>query len=508
MNDYSVQKDVYVMALSDNDKNSIKKNAFMNVLLTVSSVVFPIVSFPYASRVLSPSGIGKVSFGTSFIAYFSMIAQLGIPTYGVRACAKVRDDKYKLTRTVHELLAINLIMNVVTYSILIIAILSFSKIQENEKLIILLSSTIILNSIGVEWLYKALEKYSYITIRSIAFKIIGLVALFLLVRNQDDYIMYGAITIFASSASNILNFINVRKFLYFQNVGNYNFKRHINSVLTFFAMACATTVYTNLDIIMLGFMTKDNEVGYYSAAVKIKGILVAVVTSVGAVILPRASYYIENGDLKSFRIISNKALRFVLFAAIPTVIFFIIYAKEGIIFLSGGAFEPSVHPMQVIMPTVLFIGITNIFGIQMLVPLGREKQVLLSEIIGAIIDMVLNVFLIPLYGALGAAIGTLVAEIAVLLYQLNAIKEERRYFSIRRSALRYIVFAGVSAFVCLWVKLLNMTSFVSLCLSGLSFFGCYLLSLYFVKDEVLLMLFRKKTSIDMRGVLDEERYDE
>ena len=184
----------------------------MNMILTLSSVFFPLITFPYASRILKPTGMGRVSFALSLISYFSMFAQLGIPTYGIRACAQVRDDKTELTRVVHELLFINLITNLISYLALIISLLFVPRLRDDRMLYVLVSSTIILTSIGVEWLYKALEQYTYITVRSIIFKCISLIALFLLVHSQEDYIIYGGITIFAASASNILNFINIRKF--------------------------------------------------------------------------------------------------------------------------------------------------------------------------------------------------------------------------------------------------------------------------------------------------------
>ena len=238
----------------------------------------------YVSRILLPIGTGKVSLATSVITYFSMFAQLGIPTYGIRACAKVRDNREELSKVAQELLIINIIMSAISY-IILFALLSFvPKFRCEKKLYVILSFTIILTAIGMEWLYKALEQYTYITARSVIFKFIALIAMFLLIHEQEDYVVYGAITIFAASASNVLNLINAHKYIELKPIRNYNFKRHLKPVLIFFAMSCATTIYTNLDTVMLGFMTTDAEVGYYNAAVKIKVILVSVVTSLGTVL--------------------------------------------------------------------------------------------------------------------------------------------------------------------------------------------------------------------------------
>ena len=375
---------------------SLKLNFLMNVMLTMSSFIFPLITFPYVSRILLPIGTGKVSFATSIVTYFSMFAQLGIPTYGIRVCATVRDDRKKLSKVAQELLIINLVMCILSYAVLFIAIFTVPRLKEEKNLYIILSFTIILTSIGMEWLYKALEQYTYITMRSVFFKFVALVAMFLLVHKQEDYILYGGITIMAASASNVLNLVNVHKYIDLKPIGNYDFKRHIKPIVIFFAMSCATTIYTNLDTVMLGFMATDADVGYYNAAVKIKSILVSVVTSLGAVLLPRASYYIQQGELKQFRRITSKALTFVFLIATPLMVYFIYFAKEGIYFLSGSAYESAVVPMQLIMPTLLLIGITNILGIQMLIPMGKEKVVLYSEIWGAVVDVIINAILIPI----------------------------------------------------------------------------------------------------------------
>ena len=182
-------------------QKSLKQNFIMNAILTMSSFIFPLITFPYVSRILLPVGTGKVSFATSLISYFSIFAQLGIPTYGIRACAKVRDDREALTRTAHELFAINLIMSCISYVALAVALCTMPRLQGDRALYVIVSFTMVLSAIGMEWLYKALEQYKYIAIRSIAFKFLALIAMLLLVQEQEDYVIYGGITIFASSAT-------------------------------------------------------------------------------------------------------------------------------------------------------------------------------------------------------------------------------------------------------------------------------------------------------------------
>ena len=458
---------------------SVKLNMVMNALLSMSSFIFPLITFPYVSRILLPVGTGRVAFATAVVTYFAMFAQLGIPTYGIRLCAKVRDNKEELTRAVHELLFINLFMSAIVYAVFFISLAVVPKFREEHTLLLIIGATILLNALGVEWLYKALEQYTYITVRSLIFKVVALISTFMLVRDPEDCLQYGFLTILATSASNVLNFINLRKYIYLKPIGGYHIKRHIKMILVFFSMSVATTIYTNLDNVM---------VGYYSAAVKIKSIMVSVVTSASTVLLPRASYYVDKGMMDEFSRILKKTMHFIFLVAIPFSIYFMIYAKEGIFFLSGKAYAGAIIPMQIIMPTLTLIGISNVTGIQMMVPLGREKQVLYSEIAGAIVDLVLNTIFIPIYGAAGAALGTLVAEAVVLGWQCVAIRDLKMGIFQKLPYGKILIAVGLGSAASFWVKLLGVGVFPTLVISAVCFFGVYGIVMTVLKDSLVIEL--------------------
>lgn len=472
----------------ENKEKSLKKNFCMNAILTMSQFIFPLITFPYVSRILLAEGTGKVSFATSIISYFAMFAQLGIPTYGIRACAQVRNDKKKLSKTAQEIFIINIIMSILAYIVFFIALCNVPRLKDEKTLLIIVSATIFFNAIGMEWLYKALEQYTYITIRSVIFKFIALIAMFLLIHQQSDYIIYGAISIFASSASNIFNFFNVHKYISLRPVGEYNFKQHLKAVSVFFALSCAATIYVNLDTVMLGFMKTNVDVGYYNAAVKIKTILVSIVTSLGTVLLPRASYYVEHGLKEDFYRITKKAINFVFLVATPLMLYFMFFAKEGIFFLSGNTYGGAIVPMQIIMPTLFFIGLTNIMGMQILVPLGKENIVLYSEIVGAVVDLAINYRLIPKYASAGAAIGTLVAEIAVWIVQYIYLRKQIKdaYKNVRYGILILALFLGSIA--SLWVKKVFSGSFIVLLNSAIVFFGVYFIVLTIAKEPLIYQI--------------------
>ena len=308
--------------------------------------------------------------------------------------------------------------------------------------------------------------------------------MFLFIHKPEDYVLYGGITIFAASASNILNFINAHKYIDMKWIGGYDLKRHMKPVAVFFAMACATTIYTHMDTVMLGFMATEVDVGYYNAAVKIKQILVSLVTSLGAVLLPRSSHYIEHGLTEQFERISKKALNFVFIAAVPLMIYFIIFAKQGILFLSGNKYVGSILPMRIIMPTLLFIGLTNILGIQMLVPLGKERVVLWSEIAGAVVNLLINAILIPRLFSTGAAIGTVAAEFVVLVVQYIALRDTIGKTVKSISYWKIAIGVSLSLAVSFWIPNCHFGPFVTLLISAALFFGVYGITLLTLKEQM------------------------
>ena len=454
---------------------SLKLNFVMNAILTASSLLFPMITFPYVSRVLLPEGNGQIAFVTSCISYFSMTASLGIPTYGIRICAQIRDDKDRLSRTVQEIFVINALMTALIYVCFFAAIHAVEQFRAEKTLFLICGSTMFFNLIGMEWLYKALEQYHYITVRSILFKMVSVVLMFLMVHSPEDYIIYGGITVLAGVGSNLLNFINVRRYVSLTARPPYCLSRHMKPILVFFALSVATTIYTNLDIVMLQFASGSREVGYYHAAVKIKVILTSLVTSLGAVLLPRISYYVETRQPEQYLKLIRKAFEFVFLSAAPLCIFFIVMAEESILFLSGKAYMASVTPMRVIMPTVLLIGLTNLIGIQLLVPLGKEKLVFYSTCFGAFVDIVLNLYFIPRLASTGAAIGTTAAELVVLAAQVWFIRSRLGALGTGLQLHRIIGALIPAALTLLFVhsRFTGHGSFITLAVTAGSFFSVY-----------------------------------
>lgn len=467
--------------------HSVKYNFIMNFILTASQFIFPLITFPYVSRVLGAAGNGKIAFAASVANYFIMIASLGIPTYGIRACAQVRNDKQKLSKTAKEIFLINMFVTLIvmfTYTVLLVFLPNFKLYRE---LLIINGINVMLNMFGINWLFQALEQYDYITIRSIIFKIISIVLMFLLVHNADDYLKYSAITVFAAVGSYALNFYRAKKIIDFKINCKLEFKIHLKPIFTLFAQSLAVSIYTNLDVVMLGVLKGDLDVGYYNAAIKIKAILLSLVTSLGNVLLPRMSYYVKENMINQFNVMATKALNFTLLLSIPLSTYFCIYGKEVILFIAGNDYLPAVLAMQFITFAVIPNGLTGVLGIQILTSQGKEKFVLISVIVGAIIDFILNLVLIPIFGASGAAFATMIAEFMVLFVQI--IYTRRMLYSIRKSirVKYYVLLTLVSSIVLIAIgSILDVGSvFLTLVMSCIIYFGLYFIELCIIKEELI-----------------------
>lgn len=467
-------------------EKSLAYNMLLNGILKVSSYIFPVVAYPYAARILHPEGIGRVSFATSVLTYFMIFAQLGIPTYGVQVCAKVRDDKETLSKTVHELFFISMLMTLFSYILFVVLLFNVPKLYSDKSLFLAMSVMVLLKNIGIEWFYQAIEQYSYITSRALIFKIVAIPFLFILIREKSDYIYYGVITVVASYASGIFNLCHAHKYINIKLLGHYHIGRHIKQTVVLFAVSCATMVYTNLDTLMLGMMKGSTETGYYNAAVNIKLLLSSFINAIVMVLLPRMSYYLQKGMETEFKNTFRKAVHIMLWLVFPVAVYFIFFAKESIEIVSGPAFANSVIPMQIIMPTVFLIGLTNIIGLQILVAMEKGKITLYSVIAGAASDLIFNIILIPRYGAAGASMGTLVAETVVLLVQYIYICSivGNPFLNFNWKRLSASVFLGSVATV--WVKFLDIPAICSLLLSAVLFFGCYGIILLLKKEPIIL----------------------
>lgn len=483
---------------------SIKANAILNIIYTVSNIVFPMIIFPYVSRILLADGMGKVSFFTAVANYAIMIASLGISTYGIRATTKVRDNKQELSKTVAELLLINMIMTAIVLLMLFVSIPFVGKFQDDVSLLIINSVLIIGSALGINWLYSGLEQYSYITKRSIIFKFISLILVFLLVHERKDYAIYAAIVAFSTTGSYLLNFIYARKYISFRNIGKLDFSKHFKPMMLLFASMLAVNIYINLDTVMLGFISGDREVGLYTVANKVKWLLLSVINAISAVLLPRLSYYISEKKTEEFNRILKKSIVVIFMLSIPLTVFFILEAKDSILLLGGENYTGATLCMRIVLPILLISGFSNITGNQILIPLGKDSCFMKAVIAGSLVDLILNALLMPKYGSVGAAVATLIAECTQMSIQFYFAKEYI-WSNVQKKSVGKIAISTLIAMVVvlcmkatLKVQVGNYAvgAFVNLAVDSVVFFGVYGIMMLVTKEvycrELICSVLKRK----------------
>lgn len=469
---------------------SLKRNFVLNLLNTVTGLLFPLITFPYASRILLPSGIGQVQFFQSIIDYIALCTSLGIPLYAVREISKIRNDKTLTSKTSAEILLLHAMLTFGGYLIVLILISSVGKIQVDIPLFMLLSATLIFNAIGVPWFYQAVEDFKYITIRTVAIRIISLFALFILVKTKEDLLYYGAITVFANVGSNVFNFIRLRKFIDFScfDLKSLNPGRHLKPALQIFVLNLIVSIYINLDSVMLGFLKNEQAVGYYSASTRLTKTILGIVTSFGTVLLPRFSNMIGNGQINEFNVLANKAVSFVIALSLPLSIGLGFMATPIIHLFCGPNFDPSILTLQLIAPIILFIGLSGIVGMQILYPQGKERMVIIATAAGAIINFTLNYLLIPQYAQYGAAIATTCAEFLVIAIMLIIGKRHLPFRLLTKQNREYVV---ASLFMTLFLAVIltfDLTDYQKILLGIPVSCIIYFFYLYWRKDIFVMQL--------------------
>ncbi len=389
---------------------SLVKNSIFNVCYQSLNVVFPLVSASYAARVLMPTGIGMVAMAQNWVTYFIIFASLGIPNYAIREVAHARDSQEGTNKVFTELISINAIsttLALVAYCIIIFSIPSF---RDNLPLYIACGGSILLNYINVDWLYQGVESYGFIAIRSFIVKTVCLVLLFIFVHGPKDYVWYALIGVGGGGLNSIFNIIHLRKL----NIGlafhNIELKKHLKPIVLIFSTVVSIKLYTLLDVTILGLMSNNEAVAYYTNSDKIVRIIIIVITGVGGVLLPRISRYRAEGLYKECANIVSRVFEILFFCFLPIGVGLICTSRQVVLILFGDAFAAGIPTMQIMSMLIYALGFSNLFGTQVLLAFGKEKQLLYCTIGGAAINIVLNLILIPVLVQNGTAIASVASE--------------------------------------------------------------------------------------------------
>lgn len=467
-------------------EKSIVKNMFFNVLYRVVNMLFPLLTAIYISHVLKATGVGKVSIAQNIVQYFVLIAPLGISNYGTREIAKIRNKKEETEKLFTELCLINFCSTfccVIAYYILIFTQECF----EEERLLYIVSGfPIVFNFINVEWYYQGNEDYVYISIRSIIVKILSLVAMVSFVKTTDDYVIYSLIYTLGIAGNYIFNIANIVKRgirLKFQNLIYF---RHIRPILILLCSNIAIELYTLLDTTMLGYFCTDEIVGYYTNSIKLVRIIVSLIAAIAGVLLPRLSYYKENGQIQECSELINKVCMVMLFLAVPSGFAVIVLAPQLVAFVFGESFVPAVLTVRIASILIYVLGFSSFFGNQVLLTFEGEKKLLICTSFGAVSNIIMNAFLIPHYQHNGAVVASVISESIVTFLTILFAK---KYIKISLSVVYIfqVIFAGivmVGAICCIKILIKNDL----LILAGSLFCGAtiYFLIGFLLKNPILL----------------------
>lgn len=466
---------------------SIGKNLMYNVLLQIVNLLMPLITTPYISRVLGKDGLGVYSYTLSIVQYFVILGTLGISMYGNRAIAYVRDDGEKMSKTFWSIC----FLKVITTSIaLIVFVIVFGFDKKYGHIYLIQSMNVIAAMIDISWLYMGLEDFKKTVLRNLIVKIIGVICIFIFVKSYCDLNKYIIINCCMTVLGNLVMWVYVPKTVLNVKVKIQDIKEHLIPALQLFIPQIAIQIYSVLDKTMLGSLANVGEVGLYEQSQKIVKLVLAIVTSLGMVMLPRMSNTFATGDIKKMNEYLNNSLKGVAYVSIPMAVGLAAISYEFVPWFFGEEFSSVAYLMIVLTPILFFIAISNVLGTQYLLPSNKTKEFTISVTIGAIINVVLNFILIPKYMALGACISTVVAELFVTFLQYMFLRKNIDKIKLLINIVKYFI-ASIAMFIAVRFVGINMgsgiiTTFIQVMIGAITYF----IILIAVKEDMNLVLIR------------------
>lgn len=474
-------------------KNSLTVNAVLNITKQAFSILFPLITFPYASRVLGVSNYGKINFSSSIISYIALIAGLGIYNYAIREGSRVREKKTDLKSLADEVFSINIVSTIIAYAAMFLLIIFWPKLKGYQSLLIIQSFSIIFTTIGIDWFNVIFEDYFFIAVRYIICQSVAIILMFLLVRNEGDYLQYAFTSIFSSVLANISNLFYIRKHYHYFPKFRITPKclRHIRSIMIMFGSSVATLIYVNSDVTILGILKDDTVVGYYSVSAKIYSIVKQLLNALLIVSIPRLSNEIANGEMYTVNKQYNKVFSTLILIVGPACVGMFMLSRNIIMLFSGKQYLPAVGSLQILSVALIFATIACFFVNVVMIPLRREKEVLVATCVSALVNIILNFILIPVFAQNAAALTTVIAEIIMLSISIYFCRGVL-HLKFRRELITTLfssLLIGIICFVCNFYLDSNLIIIIiSVCLSMIIWFLCIILCIPQMKDEILQIL--------------------
>ena len=432
------------------NKNSIKKNYIYNLLYQIILVLTPLITTPYLSRVILASGVGEVSFTESVVSYFVLFANLGIATYGQREISYFQNNLIKRSEVFYNVFILKLLISSIVFMVYVI----FYLLVYKSYLYLVFSFSILAVLIDVTWFFQGLEEFKLVTIRNLIFRFLNIVLILILVKNRDDIIKYCFIVSFTTLLSNISLLPYLKKYLAPINKKSISPFSNFNVVLSLFLPTVAIQIYTVLDKTMIGLITNDVlENGYYEQSSKISKFLLFIVTALGTVVIPRIGYYYNQKDDYNLKKIIYKSYRWTLLLSIPMSIGLFVLSDNFIPWFLGVEFYKSIFLTKILSLLLIIIGLSNVTGLQYMVPTGKQKLLTISLCIGALVNFSLNFILIRYYkSSVGAAIASVLAEFLITSAQFYFVKNEISVLKIFKESVNYLIASAFMLIIIIVVK--------------------------------------------------------
>lgn len=471
------------------EKKSLLKNYIYNLIYQVLVLILPLVTTPYISRVLGAENIGIYSYTLSIVTYFILFGSLGVALYGQREIAYYQKDKKKYSIIFWEIVILRAITMTISLLLFYLIFVNGNQYQIYYKILIL---ELIGNCIDISWFFQGLEEFKKTVIRNMIIKLISVISIFTFVKSQNDLKIYFWIYVLATSIGNASLWLYLPKFLTKVKIKEIHLFRHLKPTLGLFIPQIAVQVYTVLDRTMIGAIISDkSEVGFYDQSQKIIKLLMTIITSLGTVMLPRIANTFASGEKEKINNYMKRSFNMVFLLAFPMIFGIISVSKAFVPIFFGDGYDKVAILMKVISPIILFIGLSNVTGTQYLLPTKRQKEYTISVIIGAITNFIMNACLIWKFGAIGASIGTVIAEFTVTAVQLYFVRNDFNFKQIIKISKNYVVSSIAMFIVCIIIGSVvksNMISIIIQVIFGVGIYGVCLLAL---KDEFVNIIIKK-----------------
>ena len=429
----------------------VVKNYLYNVFYQLLTVLAPLITMTYLSHVLGADGMGVQAWTNSIVSYFLLFATLGITLYGQREIAYVRDDEALRNRRFWEIQGLHTFVSLLAIIIYLVFVYMMrnagGEFSANNHQLYLQTWVIVSGLLDISWYFMGLEDFKKTVIRNSLVKIAMVVLIFILVKSPNDVNSYILLLALTQVIGNITMWFYIPGQVKLPKLSTLNFKRHLIPTLGLFLPTIATQVYLQLNKTMLPLFA-SGEISlsaFYENADKIVKVSLALVTAMGTVMLPRVANHFANGNVKAVNEAIYKSMDFVTAMAVPLMFGMMALGPKMSIWYMGPNFLPAGWTITLLSPIVLFIAWSNVIGTQYLMPVNRTRDFTISVTIGAVVNVILNFFFIPLWSLYGAAVATIIAEAAVTLYQVYVIRHQLELGVLFHGVWKYLL-AGIVMF--------------------------------------------------------------